>query len=1154
MSQANISLRSFNGGQVGPRTEGRTDIEQYGTSSRLIKNLIPKVNGSLVRRPGTRYSAAALESNGTAKPSRLISFQIGDDENYMLELNEYRMRVFKDESPMTYQPRVFSKNELGVEGGAYHFDAEFGHGFYHGQPVTFDTSPYVVPNGLSAGAQYYVVLPEAFTPTSSVDNGSNKIRLNYTDGLADLNLGLGQGPYSIQADYREPGSGYGDTPHGGRYYVEQITTHAVPANNFLLMRTGKSATSPQVESGGGAPYASNITVVPLEEAYAKTFQLSNDRTDLRGNVLSHVSPSIAGDMRLTPTSEEVILDTPWSNAEVWELDFSSGIDRMFFYHENYPPMELNRWNVGAFRFIETPIEHTAVGEVAPFGDQNQVTIDTITSAGAVDNRPNSDNVDNRIGETAVVGIGNTHSDLTGTGFNVGHVGQTFRWVNPTDGEEVSGTEKVHLVGKTMRVGAVGVDHEIIDLPLSEAFFDSDDISGATITLDSGAAFAEDDPISFVSGTQSLSGNIVERTVYFVRTVSTNDITVAPTSGGTAITIGSQPGNNHRVVSHVLTRRVGVAFANAGDATGLTGNFLEGASKAVLSVDGELPTGLLSGTPYRIKALAALGQFYLEHWGGSKDGTIPYLSSLGSGRLYINASGNSNVAAAQVRANVAAGQQIAGSDKNRVNFVGKTKNFHTGEWGAINGWPRSGTQYEQRHVVAGSVSQPNRVWASETGNDVSWSPFSPIYSRDSGTAKAPANTNGALIWETLDTSGFSFDPLSSSTSNIQWCHGHNILLVATKSEIFEIAASSNREALTPANVNSRIVSTVGSNRIKPVRAGSDVIYVSASSSEISALLFDGVSAASTPQSLTVWSEDVMDSEIRQLAWQNEPIPILWLCREDGVLYGCTYDRDQSVVGWHQHELGGSFDSGIPKVRSVATVRYDATNERDSYDRLWMSVSRTVATAEVQYIEWMTPGLMDWEESTSAVYLDCCPAPKSGLNTTDPYGVGEALHLKSETVGQWVKSHSSLTSLHARYLGTAVIAVNGSLPTIGTVSHCTIGYTYNSEYSSLPLESVADVATSEATIQGFRKRIVDAWVRLHRSHDGAISSQLSSDQSQRTPLGNEDLGTITTGPFTGVVTLRGFQHEWNEEATFNLLVEPAVPFELLSVVCRVDWSER
>ena len=57
-----------------------------------------------------------------------------------------------------------------------------------------------------------------------------------------------------------------------------------------------------------------------------------------------------------------------------------------------------------------------------------------------------------------------------------------------------------------------------------------------------------------------------------------------------------------------------------------------------------------------------------------------------------------------------------------------------------------------------------------------------------------------------------------------------------------------------------------------------------------------------------------------------------------------------------------------------------------------------------------------------------------------------------------------------------------------------------------------------------------------------------------MGNEDTGEIANAPFTNVVTLRGFQHEWNEEATFNLLVEAAVPFELLSVVCRVDWSER
>ena len=75
MSQASIGLRSFNGGVIDRESEGRTDLKQYAASAREITNFIPKVNGSLTRRPGTRYVTNALSATQT---SRLIPFPVGE--------------------------------------------------------------------------------------------------------------------------------------------------------------------------------------------------------------------------------------------------------------------------------------------------------------------------------------------------------------------------------------------------------------------------------------------------------------------------------------------------------------------------------------------------------------------------------------------------------------------------------------------------------------------------------------------------------------------------------------------------------------------------------------------------------------------------------------------------------------------------------------------------------------------------------------------------------------------------------------------------------------------------------------------------------------------------------------------------------------------
>lgn len=1175
MSQANISLRSFNGGQIGPRSEGRTDIEQYGTSARLIKNLIPRVNGSMVRRPGTRYSTTALQSDATTYPSRLISFEIGDNENYLLELNEYKMRIFKDTGPMTYPSRTLRPDELlvngthinsiGTAGCRYLFATEFGHGFYHGQGIRFSSSG-VAPNGLSTNVTYYVVLPRTLHFLDGGTHNSSEVEFRISNP-ENLFLIPGQGPYSLRADFKKSvfGSGgspdvehpYGAPPNGGGYYVDSVD--ATAGNPHVLFRHGRAQDAAHVDGHANptvAEFRINVTAVPTEEAYATTFQLATDYKDLYGSVFQTNLPSVAGSMVIETSygnaavPEEIVINTPWTNAEVWELDFSHGIDRMFFYHENHPPFELNRWNVGAFRFVPVPIEHTPVGELSPDGVDVKIELKEYDNAGAVTPKGLTDSQTEQLGEMFYA------VTQRGSGvFDAGDVGQSFRWLNPAgvpgSVANDAGAEKVQVVGRIDRIGdeyAGGIiGHRAqTRLPLPEAFFDASDISGTNITVDDVTGFAVGDPVSFVSGSTGLVGNIAEGQVLFVQSIAAPVINVETTSGGGAITVTTQTGGGarHSLISHrlVLEDIAGAVFA-------LSGNFGEDEGRIGLHMDGEPAAGLYPGHVYRLRVLDAVnGRCYLELHGGDDDGKIPWISTPGHGLGFLSSDGLGKTSSADIRTTIDGGYQ-----EGKIGYQTPNFRYHRGEWGPLRGWPRAGTQYEQRHIAAGSFAYPNRVWASQTGNDVSWAPYNDIgVIGASGTSVASQEQRQ---YETLDTSGFSFDPLSSSTSHVQWCHGHNILIVATRSEIFEIAASSNREALTPANVNARIVSTVGANRVKPVRAGSDILYISSSGSEVSALLFDGVSAASTPQSLTVWSEDTVNSEITQLAWQNEPFPILWLCRKDGELWGCTYDREQSVVGWHSHQLGGT-DS---MVKSIATIRHDAADARDSYDRLWLSVSRTIDSNPVQYIEWMDPGLQDWEDSRTALYLDCAPAHAGTTNPNTPAFLAGSLDwLVGETVTAWTKFTSddyAREGTSADTTGTVplVVAVGGSLPAWSSGAQSTVvGLPYESQYSSLPLESVADTSGSEATIQGLRKRIVDAWVRVYRSHDGAISSQLAGDIASRTSLGNEDDGTNEV--FTGVVQVRGMQHEWNEEATLDLLVTGPVPFELLSIVTRVDWSER
>ena len=51
----------FNGGELSPWLEGRTDIAKYDKTAKLCRNFIPLAEGCLRRRGGTRFVSFTLD-------------------------------------------------------------------------------------------------------------------------------------------------------------------------------------------------------------------------------------------------------------------------------------------------------------------------------------------------------------------------------------------------------------------------------------------------------------------------------------------------------------------------------------------------------------------------------------------------------------------------------------------------------------------------------------------------------------------------------------------------------------------------------------------------------------------------------------------------------------------------------------------------------------------------------------------------------------------------------------------------------------------------------------------------------------------------------------------------------------------------------------
>lgn len=65
------ALNQFNGGEISPNLEGRTDWDKYNYSAKLCKNFIPLVEGSLIRRGGSHFIGFTKD-----KEKNIIGFSI----------------------------------------------------------------------------------------------------------------------------------------------------------------------------------------------------------------------------------------------------------------------------------------------------------------------------------------------------------------------------------------------------------------------------------------------------------------------------------------------------------------------------------------------------------------------------------------------------------------------------------------------------------------------------------------------------------------------------------------------------------------------------------------------------------------------------------------------------------------------------------------------------------------------------------------------------------------------------------------------------------------------------------------------------------------------------------------------------------------------
>lgn len=252
--------------------------------------------------------------------------------------------------------------------------------------------------------------------------------------------------------------------------------------------------------------------------------------------------------------------------------------------------------------------------------------------------------------------------------------------------------------------------------------------------------------------------------------------------------------------------------------------------------------------------------------------------------------------------------------------------------STDNYPGAIAYHQQRMALGGTNNLPQTVWMSHLSSRLNFLTSSPSDSLDGLQFSVLANARTKLVSFLSADDFFVFTPTSEF-----------------------LITGDNANILRPTAINSRQISNFGSSILVPsLIVGSSPVFVQASSGKVFELDYLKRSSTSGGLDLTTFSSHLVDKySIVDWVYQQTPQSIIWSCRSDGVLLGCTYDKDQQILAWHRHDTDGLFQNivTIPEtpvgfVDSSSSWPASAGSFRNS---VYFIVQRTVDGQTKRFIE-------------------------------------------------------------------------------------------------------------------------------------------------------------------------------------------------------------
>lgn len=421
------------------------------------------------------------------------------------------------------------------------------------------------------------------------------------------------------------------------------------------------------------------------------------------------------------------------------------------------------------------------------------------------------------------------------------------------------------------------------------------------------------------------------------------------------------------------------------------------------------------------------------------------------------------------------------------------------------YPACAAFFEQRLTYAGSLTFPQSIWGSRTGDFDNFNKSSPLRDDDS----------------------YKFTLNSRQVHKIRWMVVMDVLIIGTDGAIWSLSPGSNADAVVPTKPPKLEVQTnIGVSHIQPIVIGKTVMFLESSNKVVRDLAYTLEADGYDGNDVTILAEHLFERHgITSWCYQRDPNSIIWSTRDDGVLLGFTYYKEHKIWAWHRHDTSGV--SGRHSFYRVANIR-----TQSDVDDTYAVVQRKIKGTPLYYIERFKDRLPS-DDIADAYFVDC-GLSYNGAPTRTFTGL---VHLEGEAVSVLADGHI----IH----GLVVSGGQVTLPTSASKVHIGLGYT--AELETLDFE----VTAQNGTLKDKKRSVVEVYLGLRDSVQAYVGPDLEDEHMYPVDFRDNESLDEPVPLYSGQKT-KGMFKVTSNQAKVAIKTKDPVPLTVQSITARVEFG--